>query len=81
MCACVCVCILYIITSKGQQESRKARETLSQSKENLRGRKPRVREEVDRQMQSHVGHQGRGRERGEHKSDAEAKPLNHGLQN
>lgn len=31
-------------------------ETRSQSKENLRGRKPQVREEVDRQVESNLGH-------------------------
>lgn len=41
-----------------QWESRKAGETLSPSKENLRGNKPGAREEVDRQMESNLGHWG-----------------------
>lgn len=41
-----------------QWESRKAGETLSPSKENLRGRKPGAREEVDKQMESNLGHWG-----------------------
>lgn len=42
----------------GQWESRKAQETLSTSKENLRGRKSLAREEVDRQTESSLGHWG-----------------------
>lgn len=42
----------------GQWGSRKAGETLSPSKENLRGRKAQAREEVDRQMESNLGHWG-----------------------